>query len=365
MTPIAGGLDAGDDGQSATTMDERRTDAYDYALPRELIAQRPSEKRDGSRLLIVPREGVLRHRLFSEIRGELRTGDLLVANDARVLRARLRASRSGGGAAEVLLLHPADEAGSWEALVRPGRRIRPGDVLILADDAKIEIGDRTPGGGRIVRFAGISADAAMRRFGSLPLPPYITDPPADADERYQTVYARKAAAAAAPTAGLHFTEELLEQLRADGVDWATLTLDVGAGTFAPVAADDIRDHVMHRERYEIPASTAHAINNARAQGRRIVAVGTTSLRALESAVDEGGLIADGAGTTGIFIYPPFAFRAVDALITNFHLPRSTLLMLVCAFAGRERMLAAYNSAVAERYRFFSFGDAMFIESARF
>ncbi|HEY5094348.1 MAG TPA: tRNA preQ1(34) S-adenosylmethionine ribosyltransferase-isomerase QueA [Candidatus Eremiobacteraceae bacterium] len=348
---------------SAASVDEHRTAAYEYALPRELIAQRPTEKRDGSRLLVVPRDDAVRHRHFSEIRRELRPGDLLIANDARVLRARLRATRAGGGAAEVLLLHPADTAESWEALVRPGRRIRPGELLKLAEGATIEIGDRTPGGGRVVRFAGISADDAMSRFGTIPLPPYITEPPADAGERYQTVYARKAAAAAAPTAGLHFTEELLDQLRADGVEWATLTLDVGAGTFAPVTADDIRMHVMHRERYEIPASTANAVNAARTQGRRIVAVGTTSLRALESAVNEDGRITEGAGTTGIFIYPPFAFRAVDALITNFHLPRSTLLMLVCAFAGRERMLAAYQTAVTERYRFFSFGDAMFVERA--
>jgi len=347
---------------TAAGVAEHRTSAYDYALPRELIAQRPSEKRDGSRLLVVPRDGALRHRRFSELGSELRPGDLLVANDARVLRARLRASRAGGGAAEVLLLHPADLAGSWEALVKPGRRIRPGDLLKLAEGASIEIGDRTPGGGRIVRFAGISADDAMLRFGALPLPPYIAEPPADADERYQTVYARKPVAAAAPTAGLHFTDELLEQLRNDGVEWTTLTLDVGAGTFAPVTADDIRDHVMHRERYKIPTSVARAVNEARAQGRRIVAVGTTSLRALESAVGEDGQIAEGAGTTGIFIYPPFTFRAADALITNFHLPRSTLLMLVSAFAGRERMLAAYQAAVAERYRFFSFGDAMFVES---
>ena len=341
--------------------DDFRTGRYDYSLPKDLISQRPSERRDGSRLLVVPRSGAFRHRNFSDIRSELRPGDLLVANDARVLRARLYATRAGGGAAEVLLLHPSIEGESWEALVRPGRRIRPGDTLTLAADAAIEIGDRTPGGGRIVRFSGLSADEAMDRFGNLPLPPYITDPPPDADERYQTVYAQNAASVAAPTAGLHFTEELLNDLRCAGIEWAPLTLDVGAGTFAPVAADDVRAHNMHRERYEIPVSTARAINVARAQGRRIVAVGTTSLRAMESAVAENGEVADGVRTTDLFIYPPYRFRVVDALITNFHLPRSTLLMLVCAFAGRERTLAAYGAAVAERYRFYSFGDAMFVE----
>jgi S-adenosylmethionine:tRNA ribosyltransferase-isomerase len=343
---------------------EYRTSAYEYSLPKELISQRPSAKRDGSRLLVIPRDGRLHHRRFSDIGGELQPGDLLVANDARVLRARLNAKRAGGGAAEVLLLHPAAGGGSWEAWVKPGRRIRPGDSLKLAADATIEIGERTPGGGRMVSFAGISADEAMNRFGSLPLPPYITNPPADADERYQTVYARNAAAVAAPTAGLHFTEELIDQLRTAGIEWATLTLDVGAGSFAPVTVEDVRAHVMHSERYEIPGSTARAVNTARAQGRRIVAVGTTSLRALEAAIAGDGQIADGVRTTDIFIYPPYRFRAVDALITNFHLPRSTLLMLVSAFAGRERTLAAYEAAVAERYRFYSFGDAMFVERNR-
>jgi S-adenosylmethionine:tRNA ribosyltransferase-isomerase len=212
-----------------------------------------------------------------------------------------------------------------------------------------------------VRFVGLNADEAMDRFGILPLPPYITQPPPDADERYQTVYARHAASVAAPTAGLHFTQSLLDALRSAGIEWTTLTLDVGAGTFAPVTALDIREHVMHRERFEIPPSTARDINTARAQGRRIVAVGTTSLRAMEAAAGDDGQVAEGVRTTDLFIYPPYRFRVVDALITNFHLPRSTLLMLVSAFGGRERMLAAYATAVAERYRFYSFGDAMFVE----
>jgi S-adenosylmethionine:tRNA ribosyltransferase-isomerase len=337
-----------------------RADAYDYSLPKDLISQRPSAKRDASRLLVVPRSGEFQHCRFSDMGHFLRAGDLLVANDARVLRARFHPTRAGGGAAEVLLLHPANKGDAWEALVRPGRRIRPGDTLTLAPGATIAIGERTPEGGRIVRFVGLDADEAMIRFGILPLPPYITQPPPDADERYQTVYARHAASVAAPTAGLHFTEALLRELGSAGIQWTTLTLDVGAGTFAPVTARDVRDHVMHRERYDIPASTAHEINTARAQGRRVVAIGTTSLRAMEAAAKDGKVEA-GARTTDIFIYPPYRFRIVDALITNFHLPRSTLLMLVCAFAGRERMLDAYRAAVEERYRFYSFGDAMFIE----
>jgi S-adenosylmethionine:tRNA ribosyltransferase-isomerase len=342
--------------------EECRTDAYDYSLPKDLISQRPSAQRDASRLLVVPRSGEFQHQKFSGIGQYLRAGDLLVANDARVLRARFHLKRAGGGAAEVLLLHPASEGDAWEALVRPGRRIRPGDMLTLAPGATIAIGERTPAGGRIVRFIGFNADEAMDRFGILPLPPYIVLPPPDADERYQTVYARHAASVAAPTAGLHFTEALLQKLGAGGVHWTTLTLDVGAGTFAPVTAGDVREHVMHRERYEIPASTALEINTARAEGRRVIAVGTTSLRAMEAAADDGQVV-PGVRTTDLFIYPPYRFQIVDALITNFHLPRSTLLMLVCAFGGRERMLDAYRAAVADRYRFYSFGDAMFIERA--
>ena len=351
-------------GASGGEPDDFRTSAYDYELPKALIAQRPTERRDESRLLVVPRDGDLRHRMFSEIGAELRPGDLLVANDARVLRARFLATRGGGGAAEVLLLHPAADSDSWQAMVRPGRRIRPGDVLTVAPGVTIEICDRTDDGGRIVRFAGLSADEAMVRFGRLPLPPYIDDPPPDADERYQTVYAQSAAAVAAPTAGLHFTGELLDRLRAARIEWTTLTLDVGAGTFAPVDVDDIRAHVMHRERYTIPLGTAQAINAARAQGRRVVAVGTTSLRAMEAACSETGEVMAGERTTNLFIHPPDRVRCVDAMITNFHLPRSTLLMLICAFAGRERTFAAYDAAVAERYRFFSFGDAMFVERGR-
>jgi S-adenosylmethionine:tRNA ribosyltransferase-isomerase len=341
--------------------DEYRSDSYDYVLPKELIAQSPSTQRDASRLLVVLRSGEFQHRRFSDIVNFLRPGDLLVANDARVLHARFHPTRAGGGAAEVLLLHPATEVDAWEALVRPGRRIRPGDTLTLGPDASIAIGDRTAGGGRIVRFIGLTADQAMDRFGILPLPPYITQPPRDADERYQTVYARHAASVAAPTAGLHFTEALLDVLRSAGIEWTTLTLDVGAGTFAPVTARDIREHIMHRERFEIPASTARDINNAHAQGRRVVAVGTTSLRAMEAAASDDGHVADGMRTTDLFIYPPYRFRVVDALITNFHLPRSTLLMLVSAFGGRDRILAAYADAVEKRYRFYSFGDATFVE----
>ncbi len=310
---------------------------------------------------MLPGQGERTHRTFGELGSVLREGDLLVANDTRVLRARIRARRAGGGAAEVLLLGPAAVAGRWEALVRPGRRIRPGDRLALDRGAGIIVEERTADGGRVVAFDGMTADEAMERFGTLPLPPYITQTPDDVDERYQTVYARQPGSAAAPTAGLHFTIELIERLKQAGIGWATLTLDVGTATFRPVKVADIREHTMHRERFEIPAETARAATAAKRDGRRVVAVGTTSLRALEASAADDGSVAAGTGATDLFIYPPHRFRVVDALITNFHLPMSTLLMLVCAFAGRERVLAAYAEAVRRRYRFFSFGDAMFIE----
>ena len=340
-----------------------RLSAYDYALPAGLIAQRPALSRTASRLLVLPAHGGPSHSTFADLREALRPGDLVVANDTRVLRARLRARRAGGGAAEVLLLGPEATAGLWQALVRPGRRIRPGDRLSLGDGASIHIEGRTPDGGRIVRFEGLSADDAMERYGSLPLPPYIAEAPDDVDERYQTVYAHVPGSAAAPTAGLHFTAELIDRLRQSGVGWATLTLDVGTATFRPVASADVREHVMHRERFEIPAETAAAVDEAKRMGRRVVAVGTTSLRALESAASDSGEVEAGVSSTNLFIYPPYRFRVVDALITNFHLPRSSLLMLVSAFAGRERVLAAYSEAVNAGYRFFSFGDAMFVERA--
>jgi S-adenosylmethionine:tRNA ribosyltransferase-isomerase len=248
-------------------------------------------------------------------------------------------------------------------MVRPGKRVRKGDRLALDDVCGIEIVDWADEGNRIVRFFGIEADAAMAAFGEMPLPPYIDRPPPDADERYQTVYSKRAGSVAAPTAGLHFTPELLEALEARGIGWTTITLHVGPGTFRPVKTDDVRDHRMHAEQYEISDETARAIRAAREAGGRIVAVGTTSLRALEASAHETGDVTAGARSTSIFIHPPFRFRAADALITNFHLPKSTLLMLVAAFAGRERVLAAYEEAIAREYRFYSFGDAMFLERA--
>ncbi len=341
--------------------DAFRTDAFDYALPPELIAQRPAEQRDRSRLLYLPADGPLQHHVFDELPALLRPGDLLAANDTRVVRARFRPARKRGGKAEVLLLHPAAEAGTWEATARPGKRVRKGDRLSLDDACGIEVVDWAPDGNRIVRFYGVTADEAMQRFGEVPLPPYIDRPPDDASERYQTVYATTDGSVAAPTAGLHFTPELLRTLADRDVGWTTVTLDVGAGTFRPVSEDDIRRHHMHAERYEIPPAAADAIRTARAQRRRVIAVGTTALRTLEASAAQHGEVVAGAERTSIFIYPPYAFRAVDALITNFHLPRSTLLMLVSAFAGRERVLAAYAEAIASGYRFYSFGDAMLIE----
>ena len=338
-----------------------RTDAFDYALPEALIAQRPADRRDASRLLVLPRRGAIRHAAFSDLPDLLEPGDLLVANDAKVLRARFRPRRREGGRAEVLLLHPVAQAGCWEAMARPGKRIRKGDRLALDAERGIEIVDWAAGGNRIVRFYGIDAGDAMARFGEMPLPPYIRTPPADADERYQTVYAAAEGSAASPTAGLHFTPESIATMRARGIGWTTLTLHVGAGTFRPVKTDDLRRHVMHAERYEIPSAAVDAIGAARRSGKRVVAVGTTVLRALEASSSDDGAIAAGAGETSIFIHPPYRFRTAGALLTNFHLPRSTLLMLVSAFAGRERVLAAYAEAVERGYRFYSFGDAMFVE----
>lgn len=350
-----------DDG---ATPDEFRSDAFDYELPEALIAQRPADRRDASRLLVLPRRGPIGHKQFSDLTDLLDTGDLLVANDAKVLRARFHPKRREGGRAEVLLLHPAVQPECWEAMARPGKRVRKGDRLTLGFDCGIEIVDWAAGGNRIVRFFGISPDKAMERFGETPLPPYIHAPPADADERYQTVYAVKEGSVAAPTAGLHFTDEAIDALRKRGIGWTTLTLHVGAGTFRPVKADDVREHHMHSERYEIPITAARAIEETRAAGKRVIAVGTTVLRALEASARDDGSIAPGERETSIFIHPPYIFRTADALLTNFHLPRSTLLMLVSAFAGRERVLSAYADAIAHRYRFYSFGDAMFIERAQ-
>jgi S-adenosylmethionine:tRNA ribosyltransferase-isomerase len=339
---------------------------YDYELPLDRIAQSPAGRRDESRLLVMDGAAIA-DREFCDLPALVKPGDLFVVNDTRVMRARLLPKRRGGGKAEVLLLHPtAHGDGTWEALVRPGQRMRVGDRLSLSPEHAVEITGRTDLGTRIVRFEGIDADAAMERYGLVPLPPYITTPPPDAGERYQTVYAAHRGSVAAPTAGLHFTQGLIDALRERGASWATVTLDVGAGTFRPVKTADIREHPMHAERYSIPAQTAEAIARTKTSGGRIIAVGTTSVRSLEDAAlhSANGSVAPGSRWTNLFIYPGFQFRVVDALITNFHLPRSTLLMLVCAFAGTDAVLSAYAHAVRERYRFYSFGDAMFIAGAQ-
>jgi S-adenosylmethionine:tRNA ribosyltransferase-isomerase len=351
---------------------------FDYRLPPELIAQTPVEPRDSSRLLVLHREtGRIEHRVFREIGAYLRPGDLLVANQSRVLPARLHGVREGsGGQAELLLLETRGELGPdvWEGLVRPGRRVREGQQLLFGDGLlTAEVLARTHVGGRIVRLVareGTVAEA-VARIGSMPLPPYIHAPLADA-ERYQTVYAREPGSAAAPTAGLHFTPELLAELESRGIGTAFVTLHIGLDTFRPVEKERLEEHAMHSEEIEVTAETAARIDATRAAGGRLVAVGTTSVRVLESVAAlaaerqvAGELAPDQVvipyrGRTALFIKPGHPFRAVDAMITNFHLPRSTLIVLVSAFATRALILGAYEEAVRERYRFYSFGDAMLI-----
>ncbi len=332
---------------------------FEYALPPDLIAQRPASPRDASRLLVLERAtGRMTHHLFSEIGAHLRAGDVLALNDTRVLPARMRGRRQrSGGAVEVLLLRPVAD-GAWEALVRPGRRVRPGTIVEVGRDATaIEIGERLDGGRRAVRIpSGEPMMDLMRRAGEAPVPPYIKHPIGD-PEAYQTVYARADGAVAAPTAGLHFTPALLNQLQAQGVEIVTLTLHVGPGTFQPVVAADITTHRMDAEHYTIPPEAAETLGSRRG---RLIAVGTTAVRALETAARPDGRITAGGGWTDLFILPGFHFRAVQALVTNFHLPHTTLLMLVSAFAGRETVLRAYAEAIRERYRFYSFGDAMLL-----
>lgn len=333
-----------------------------YELPRELIAQDPLEDRSGSRLLVLNRStGETEHHIFREIREYLRPGDCLVVNDTKVIPARLIGSREGTGAKiEVLLLkRRADDV--WETLVKPGKKARPGVRLCFGDGfLRGEVLEVVEDGNRLIRFTyeGIFEEI-LDRLGQMPLPPYITHQLKDRN-RYQTVYAKHDGSAAAPTAGLHFTPELLDEIRKKGVQIAHVTLHVGLGTFRPVKVEAIEDHHMHSEFYVVEEEQARIINETRAGGGRIIAVGTTSCRTLESAADEDGVLRAGSGWTDIFIYPGYEFRLTDCLITNFHLPESTLLMLVSALAGRERILKAYEAAVKERYRFFSFGDAMFI-----
>lgn len=334
---------------------------FDYFLPQELIAQRPSQQRDHSRLLVLDRQsGTVRHRYFYDLPELLDPGDLLVLNDTKVLPARLFAQKPTGGQLELLLINPLDDK-TWNCLVKPAKRARVGTQLELGGDLRGEVRAEGEEGLRTITFSlgGDEFQEAIAEIGEMPLPPYIHERPADPG-RYQTVYAARPGAVAAPTAGLHFTPELFEALEAKGVGRVQLTLHVGIGTFRPVSVERVEEHKMHGEYYHIDEVAAAVINTARAAGRRIVAVGTTAVRVLETAAREDGTIVAGSGWTDIFIYPGYRFRAVDKLITNFHLPRSTLLMLVSAFAGRELILAAYEEAVARKYRFFSFGDAMLI-----
>ena len=338
-----------------------KTSDFYYDLPPELIAQTPLERRDGSRLLTLDkRTGETGHGHFYDLPRLLRPGDCLVMNDSRVLPARLIGHRPTGGVCEVLLLTDKGE-GLWECLVRPGRKVKPGTRLSFGEGAlTAEVLETLEGGNRLIRFdyEGIFLET-LERLGKMPLPPYIKEELND-PERYQTVYSRQVGSAAAPTAGLHFTRELLDQIQAMGVSLCYVTLHVGLGTFRPVKEDEITDHEMHAEYCMIPQETADIINRTKQTGGRVVCVGTTSCRTIESWAGEDGTLKASAGWTDIFIYPGYRFKVLDALVTNFHLPESTLVMLVSALAGREHILAAYEEAVRERYRFFSFGDAMFI-----
>lgn len=339
-------------------------DLYDFELPEELIAQTPLAERSASRLLALnKRDGSIKHHsAFSEIVEYLQPGDTLVLNDTRVIPARLFGVKEDTGAkAEVLLLKNLGED-RWEALVKPGKKLRTGAVIQFGEELKATIEQEGEMGGRVLRFSyqGIFNEI-LDRLGQMPLPPYIKEK-LDDRERYQTVYSKHEGSAAAPTAGLHFTEELLDEIRNKGVDIAFVTLHVGLGTFRPMSVDRVEDHVMHEEYYVLPQETADLLNATKARGGRIIAVGTTSARTLETVAQKcgGGPVVESSGWTGIFIYPGYSFGLVDALITNFHLPKSTLVMLVSALAGREAILRAYREAVEHKYRFFSFGDAMFI-----
>jgi len=354
---------------------------FSFELPEDLIAQTPIERREQSRLLCMDKiSGKTDHRKFFELPELLREGDCLVLNDSRVIPARLLGKRDTGGAVEVVLLRdigggapdaadPGSAAGDaalgggcvWECLTRPGKKTRTGTKLIFGDgELTAEILNESEGGNRHMRFRyeGVFPDV-LERLGKMPLPPYIHEEPEDS-ERYQTVYSRVSGSSAAPTAGLHFTNELLDEISSRGVKLCYITLHVGLGTFRPVKTDEIEEHRMHAEYFIIPDETASTVNHARQAGGRVVAVGTTSCRALESRADAQGAVAPFSGFTDVFIYPGYKFKCIDGLITNFHLPESTLIMLVSAFAGRGNTLSAYSEAIRERYRFFSFGDAMLI-----
>lgn len=336
---------------------------FDYALPEALIAQTPLPDRSASRMLVLPRAGgAPEHRSFHDFAGYFAPGDCLVLNDTRVIPARLFGTKpETGGRVEALLIEALGD-GAWSALLRPGRRLRPGTrVRVDGADAAYTIEAKSADGIFTIRFDTAAVLDLLEHAGRIPLPPYIHREPEAADrERYQTVYARERGAVAAPTAGLHVTDALLAELRGRGVAVAYLTLHVGLGTFLPVSADTVEDHTMHAETYILPEACAATVNATRARGGRVTAVGTTSVRVLETCSDDHGQVTPGAGRTRLFMHPPMQPRCVDRLLTNFHLPKSTLLMLVSTFVGRERMLAAYADAVKEQYRFFSYGDCMFL-----
>jgi S-adenosylmethionine:tRNA ribosyltransferase-isomerase len=343
---------------------------FDFELPEHLIAQEPAPRRDASRLLVLDRAtGAVTHRRFSDLVLELRAGDLLVLNDTKVLPARLHGRKPSGGRVEMLLVEPLgleEGAPVWRALLDGSKSIRPGMTLAFPGGLTAEPVEREGGAWRVrLRHPERDPVQALAEFGEMPLPPYIHRARDDARgaldrERYQTVYAASPGAVAAPTAGLHFTAELLASARAIGVETATLTLHVGLGTFLPVRVEEVERHTMHDEPFVLPEAVAGAVERARARGGRVVAVGTTVTRTLESCADGRGGVTPGAGRSALFIYPGFRFQVVDALVTNFHLPKSTLMMLVCAFAGTPRVLAAYREAIAAGYRFYSYGDAMLV-----
>lgn len=348
-----------------------KIDDFDYELPEELIAQKPSARREDARLMVVHRDtGITEDRHFYDILDYLHEGDCLVMNDSRVIPARLFGTKEKTGARVEFLLIKRMEGDRWETMVRPGKRLKPGDTVIFSEDPlmKAHIEDYGNDGTRIVRFEydGIFMER-LEEIGSMPLPPYIERMAGEEDkDRYQTVYCREDGSVAAPTAGLHFTEEILQKAQEKGIETIYVTLHVGIGTFRPVKCENVEDHSMHFEEYHISEESAERINRAKREGRRIISVGTTSTRTLESAAfyDEthGCMqVKSGAASTGIFIYPGYEFRIVDSLITNFHLPKSTLLMLISALYDREKILDVYRQAIDKRYRFFSYGDAMFIE----
>jgi len=347
---------------SERTKDGTRVSDYDFELPDTLIAQEPVARRDGSRLLVIHRDtGTIEHRQFRDIVEIIPSGDALVVNTTKVIRARLLGTRPSGAPAEVLLLKAIGDD-VWEAMVQPGAKLQAGKMVTIADDFRIEMLDVTERGTKFVRLhSTLPAHEAIERYGHIPLPPYMTrSDTSDDTQRYQTVYAEQAGSVAAPTAGLHFTDDVLDALATKGVTRANVLLHVGAGTFRPISVEDPTEHVMHEEWFHVPAPTAASLRTVKANGGAVWAVGTTSMRTLESATQVDGTLDACEGTTDIFIYPPYQFRMVDHLLTNFHLPKSTLVMLVAAFAGYELTMRAYHEAIAEQYRFYSYGDAMLI-----